>query len=567
MSLARMAGLYLALFAGGCLWLSQASSSELRIHDIQGRTHVSPFKGEWVTAVRGIVTAVRTNGFYMQDHSPDQDEATSEAIFVFTQAAPKVAVGNAVEVDGQVDEFRPAVSSAIANLSTTNIVSPAVRVLSEGNPLPVAVELGAGGRTPPLHIRERSGGVDASKDFDPTQDALDFYESLEAMRVQMRAARVIAPLNAQGDLAIIGEDAQGRLSPRGALLVDAAHFNPQRIFLSHSGIDRAQVGDRLENIQAVLDYRFGHYTLHLTTTPSRHSVSLMAEHATNAHRGDLSIAVYNVENLDGRDAQWRFDRIAEHIVCNLQEPDIVGLLEIQDSNGAVDDGNVDAGLTLKRLTEAIARLGGPLYNWSAIDPGHNEDGGEPGANIRQVFLFDPARVSLAAAPVRIAPGNSAFYSSRKPLVQTFRFRQHLLHAVLNHFVSKRADEPLFGVQQPPRRPSEGQRQQQAKAVAHYIRTLGAEANAVVLGDLNDFEFGPALGILAGGGLHNLTLDLPPEERYTYIHEGNAQALDHALVSAPLVGRSVYDIVHINAEYPAALRASDHDPVLLRLRLQ
>ena len=53
------------------------------IHDIQGAAHRSPLAGAG-RPTPGIVTAARTNGFYLQDPSPDADDATSEGIFVFT---------------------------------------------------------------------------------------------------------------------------------------------------------------------------------------------------------------------------------------------------------------------------------------------------------------------------------------------------------------------------------------------------------------------------------------------------------------------------------------------------
>ena len=44
-----------------------------RIHDAQGAAHISPLNGDRLAAVPGIVTALRTNGFYFQDPQPDTD--------------------------------------------------------------------------------------------------------------------------------------------------------------------------------------------------------------------------------------------------------------------------------------------------------------------------------------------------------------------------------------------------------------------------------------------------------------------------------------------------------------
>ena len=59
--------------------------------------------------------------------------------------------------------------------------------------------------------------------------------------------------------------------------------------------------------------------------------------------------------------------------------------------------------------------------------------------------------------------------------------------------------------------------------------------------------------------------LPPDERYSYVFEGNSQSLDHIVVSNGLRPcRSKFDVVHVNAEF--ADQASDHDPSVARFAL-
>jgi len=91
---------------------------------------------------------------------------------------------------------------------------------------------------------------------------------------------------------------------------------------------------------------------------------------------------------------------------------------------------------------------------------------------------------------------------------------------------------------------------------------------VVLGDLNDFQFSNPVRLLAGENLENLILTLPPEERYTYIYEGNSQALDHILVSESLMDDLIsVNILHINSEFEYSDRFSDHDPLIATFDLQ
>ena len=140
---------------------------------------------------------MRNNGFYLQDPAPDADDATSEGIFVFTSSAPAVLAGDEVLVSGPVAEFRPGCSgcppsnSAFANLTTTEIERPtSVAIVSRGNPLPPPVAIGpnAGERRPPSAVIDDDtvgGDVEVNSTFDPANDGLDFYESLEAMRVSV----------------------------------------------------------------------------------------------------------------------------------------------------------------------------------------------------------------------------------------------------------------------------------------------------------------------------------------------------------------------------------------------
>jgi hypothetical protein len=60
--------------------------------------------------------------------------------------------------------------------------------------------------------------------------------------------------------------------------------------------------------------------------------------------------------------------------------------------------------------------------------------------------------------------------------------------------------------------------------------------------------------------------LPPNQRYSYEFEGNAQVLDHVMVSGALFAQPsiVFDPVHVNAEFFD--QVSDHDPSVMRVHL-
>ena len=179
-------------------------------------------------------------------------------------------------------------------------------------------------------------------------------------------------------------------------------------------------------------------------------------------------------------------------------------------------------------------------------------------------------IELTLSPGRIDPTNRAFDDSRKPLAAEFAFRGQSLFVINNHFASKGGSSPLFGAVQPPIDGGSGQRRMQAQVVGDFVERIlrrHRQANVVVLGDLNDFEFSRPLSILERAGLKNLTNDLRANARWSFIFDGNSQALDHILVSRPLASGASYDIVHVNAAFDEDDQASDHDPALAKLRLR
>ena len=564
----------------------------LRIHDIQGESHLSPYEGLALVDIPGIVTVVRSSSFYMQDPSPDSNDSTSEGITVFTGGSPGVNVGDFVLVSGQVTEFYPG-GIGTGNLPTTQLSNPSIVISTTGNALPTATIIGMNGRTPPNSVIDDDGlGV-----FDPANDGIDFYESLEGMLVQVEDGLVVGSKRF-GEIQIVadnGLNATG-LNARGGLVISQSDFNPERIIIDDAIVFSepfAEVGYAFTDIvTGVMDYSFGNFKLlNSAPLPPLTPGGLVSETATLVGTADqLTVASYNVLNLDPGDST--FAGLANTIVNNLNAPDIIGLQEIQDNNGSTNDGTTDASLTYSTLITAILNAGGPTYEFRDIAPANNMDGGQPGGNIRVGFLYQPARVTfvdrpggdattattpqlglsgveLTYSPGRIAPTNIAFTDSRKPLAGEFIFNNQKVFVAVNHFNSKGGDDPLFGATQPPILNSEVQRLQQAQAVHDFVADILAidpNANVIVLGDLNDFQFSPPLATLQDGVLTNLMDTLPATEQYTFIFDGNSQILDHILASSSLATSAVVDVVHVNAEFDASHRASDHDPVLAQFEL-
>ncbi|NED37243.1 endonuclease/exonuclease/phosphatase family protein [Streptomyces sp. SID8499] len=602
-SSARLAALTVAAAcsaASTILFTAPAHAESVRIHDIQGTTRTSPYAGQKVTDVAGIVTGVRgygsSKGFWLQDPTPDADPATSEGVFVFTSSAPKVAVGDSVTVTGTVSEYVPGGVSS-GNQSVTEITKPVVTVVSSGNAVPAPVVISA--RSVPAAYTPAgdpaANGSIGGLTLRPAKYALDYYESLEGMNVKVADARVVTGTDPYTELWVTVKPYEHKSRRGGTVYGSYDSQNTGRLQIQSLGSTAdfpvANVGDTLAgSTVGPLDYnQFGGYTLVAAQLGTLKSGGLERETTAKQSRGELAVATYNVENLDPSDST--FDAHASAIVHNLNSPDIVSLEEIQDDNGATDDGTVGASKTVAKLIDAIVAAGGPRYEWRSIDPVNDQDGGEPGGNIRQVFLFNPARVSftdrpggdsttavgvtkvhgkaaLTASPGRIDPASDAWKSSRKPLAGEFVFRGRTVFVIANHFASKGGDQGLTAQYQPPARSSETQRHLQATEVNAFVKDIlkvQKNADVIALGDMNDFEFSDTAKILEGRGeLWSAIKSLPKNERYTYDYQGNEQVLDQILVSPSIRrGDFAYDSVHINSEFHDQI--SDHDPQVLRFR--
>jgi predicted extracellular nuclease len=513
-----------------------------------------------------------------------------------------VQVGDQVQVGGRVSEFR----ASAASLTLTELVGPlTISTISTGNPLPAPVVIGSGGRIPPNQVIEddASGSVETSGVFDPASDGIDFYESLEGMLVELHDAVATGPTSDFGsnrEISVVGDGGAGAgvRTNRGGVVISATDFNPERVILNDwiaggPDLPAVTVSDSFPgDTVGVIDYSFGNFKLQVTSLPALSPDGLQKETTDAPSADELSVATFNVENLAPSDPATKFARLAGLIVDNLAAPDVLAIEEIQDNNGTVNDGTVDATVTWTKLIAAIADAGGPAYDYRQIDPVNGQDGGAPGGNIRQGFLFRTDRglsfvdrpggdsttatgvsgtgvsTQLTFSPGRIDPTNSAFATSRKPLAAEFVFRGEHIFLIANHFNSKGGDDPLFGVRQPPVRISETQRAAQAQVENDFVAAILAadpSANVVALGDINDFEFSNTMSILAGTELNVLMDTLPPAERYSYVFEGNSQALDHTLISDALFARPfTYDVVHVNSEF--ADQASDHEPQVARFLL-
>jgi predicted extracellular nuclease len=546
----------------------------------------STMLGQSVIDVRGIVTAVASNLFYMQEATGDGNPNTSDAIVVLTSTTPTVQIGDLVSVFGTVAEFTPGGAST-RNLSTTQISSTLVNIISSGNLLPAPIVLGPGGRLLPT---------------ESMQAGVTFFESLEGMLVTIPRVQVVDATNIKGEIfAIIGQDMDfetyntGR-SSRGTINISPGDFNPEKIQIDFDPIISdglffiipvVNVGSILSDITGVVAYDDGNFeivptqrfTVTKRVTPPETIIGQTLTQYT------LSIGTFNVMDLDQNDddgdydvEDGRFGSVAVAIAINMYAPDIIALQEIQDDSGAVDDGTISASNTLLKLIAEINAVN-PYLSYKYIDNtfiGNNKNGQEPGGNARTAFLYNPSRITFTGETnSTTSPSdqqnnpNHPFYNSHLPLAAKFKFNGRPIEIINNHWSSKVNSAPIMGTVQPFETKQEdtivngglAKRKSQSNVIRNYV---AGKSNTIVLGDFNEFEFVTPLTSL-DFYMPLLTTTIPPNERYSYIFQGNSQALDHIFVSQNLESISTAEYVHMNCEYASTPnRASDHDPMVARI---
>lgn len=446
------------------------------IHDIQGTAYFSPvLAAEGITTfntasatqvtVRGIVTAIdsfagsaNVRGFYISEEVADwdADSRTSEGIFVRTPAAVTgLTVGETVTVTANVMEFQ-----SFANLNRTFLINPVITQSNDSQALPTLVLDGSVGRKIPNAIISNDSPNftdsfdDANDSFDADSDALDFYETVEGMRVTIPSMVVgdgfvggsndnfvffnaystvhadPSLINSRGGYTITGDpqfypvdtaDPSDDVQFGGAVMTDGAtHGDIIELDFGDvgrggaSGFDELlTMGDQLGDVSGIVDFDFGVTKLYVTDaldpvalanlggSPAQEVTALAADPRA------LRIATFNVENLspvgttfstnNGIEitTQAKYDALAANVKDNLLSPDILIIEEVQDNNGVTQDALVEADVTWGQLVAAINAATGKTYQWVDEAPETSGDvGGAPGGNIRVGFLYDTATVQL-----------------------------------------------------------------------------------------------------------------------------------------------------------------------------
>ena len=567
------------------------------IGEVQGESHESPLVEKEVVINNVVVTKTDKTGFYVQDKVSDNNPRTSDAVYV--ASAEKVESGDLLKVQGTVKEgymeeysVRPGQTfkKPAGSLTVTQIINATITKLGKAD-LPKALNIS---EKMPKDIVDNT-----PTKYNPETEALDYWESLEGMRVEVTKPKVTGP-QYKGDIYVLPGDYKGqKLNNIGGVNLRPGVQNTEVLPITVGNSFVAKAKDYFnENITGVVTYKNKTYKIDPIDPNALKGLlqdgGLKREVSKIYPSEDkLTIASYNIENFSannkGHDEtpEEKVDKIANSFIKEVHSPDIITLIEVQDNNGGVNDGTVDGVKSGEKLAQRIKSLGGPDYKYTEIAPVDGKDGGKPGANIRVAYLYNPKRVTLIGKekggseeaarfvnghleknPARIDPKSVHFEKVRKSLAAEFEFKGERIVVIANHLKSKLGDDAIYGSNQPSVENTKAKRIEEAKILNAFIKE-GLRQNPnlkfVLTGDFNDFEFSDSVKTIVGNELVNLMAEHEQGDRYSYFYRGSNQSLDNILISKNIKDKVVFSPVHINASFMEEHgRASDHDPVVVQI---
>lgn len=567
------------------------------IGEVQGESHESPLVGKEVVINNVVVTKTDKTGFYVQDKVSDNNPRTSDAVYVASKE--KVESGDLLKVQGTVKEgymeeysVRPGQTfkKPAGSLTVTQIINATITKLGKTD-LPKALNIS---EKMPKDIVDNT-----PTKYNPETEALDYWESLEGMRVEVTKPKVTGP-QYKGDIYVLPGDYKGqKLNNIGGVNLRPGVQNTEVLPITVGNSFVAKAKDYFnDNITGVVTYKNKTYKIDPIDPNALKGLlqdgGLKREVSKIYPSEDkLTIASYNIENFSannkGHDEtpEEKVDKIANSFIKEVHSPDIITLIEVQDNNGGVNDGTVDGVKSGEKLAQRIKSLGGPDYKYTEIAPVDGKDGGKPGANIRVAYLYNPKRVTLIGKekggseeaarfvnghleknPARIDPTSVHFEKVRKSLAAEFEFKGERIVVIANHLKSKLGDDAIYGSNQPSVENTKAKRIEEAKILNAFIKE-GLRQNPnlkfVLTGDFNDFEFSDSVKTIVGNELVNLMAEHEQGDRYSYFYRGSNQSLDNILISKNIKDKVVFSPVHINASFMEEHgRASDHDPVVVQI---
>jgi len=620
---------FVLLLTAYCLLLTAhtvSAQKERTIAEVQGDKNVSAFENQ-TARLTGIVTARTRSGFFLQspDDKTDGNAATSEGIFVYTKSEPdgEATIGNLISVTGTITEFRPKAEPASLPITELSMMKDkdVIKVISKGNALPKPATLTAADfASNKIDQLEKYEGmrvlVETMTAVAPTKGRVDdktgisvsdgiFYGVLKGTPRPFRE-----PGMDIYDVGFASEKERERIK-KDFPKMPVFDANPENLRVDSD----EQLGARtmnvttkaeIKNLVGVLHYGYQKYTI-LPDADGKPVVSnlIRSQPLPQITDRQFSLAGMNLENLfDDEDDpkikedivpvevfQNRLKKISMAIRDYMRFPDVIGVIEVESLS------------VLKKLADKInsdavaANQTNPKYEAYLID-------GNDGRGIDVGFLVKSARVNVVE--VKQLGKDDKFKNpnnkneenlhDRPPLVLQATIndaktgKPFAFTVIVNHLKS------FLGIDDP----KDGgarvrlKRQTQAESLAKFVQErqkASADERIVLLGDFNAFQFndgiGDIIGVIKGTpapkdqvltasddlinpDLINLVDIIKADQRYSYSFDGNAQVLDHMIISQAMRKHlAAFGFARLNADFPETYRGdatrverfSDHDAAI------
>jgi predicted extracellular nuclease len=518
------------------------------IFTIQGAGLSSPFDGFNATTEDNSVFAVGTDGFFMQTPGDrtDADVNTSDGIWVYTDAAPGVDVGDRVDVSGPVDE----------QFGFTRFNQPVVTPNGTGD-VPAVVVLNA-----------------AVPSDDPASPSCAIeYECYEGMFVSLPSGLATGPTQSFGssspreEFHVVANGIRtfretGVEFPGLGGGIPTWDGNPEVFEVDPDKLGAANVSLNVGSTVTVLGgmaYEFGDYEIWASDVVVNTTADPVA--AVRAPvQGEMTVGSLNMLNLSSgaSDFDNRIAKLSNYVRNILGTPDVLAVQEVQSlSELTTLASTIDVGFLVgaRVETDAITQLGAD-----------------------ELLVFDG--LTKHDRPPLLFEGRYTGNGMDFPLAVLVVHMRSLINI----------EDPAQGDR------VRNKRLEQAQSVATMAQdyqTANPGTPFMIVGDFNAFEFtdgyvdvigqmkgdfDPTQNLLSGPDLVDPNLvnqvdSVAASQRYSFVFQGSANALDHALTNTVAdtfargleFGRGNADAIHdsIN-DIGTPNRSSDHDGVVLYL---
>lgn len=513
--------------------------SSIAISQIQGIGQSSPMVGQSVTT-QGVVTGVfqgsdQLDGFYVQSLRPDDNQSTSEGLFIH-HSKTAVSLGDHLVINGEVSERH----------DMTQLIKVRVEEICQRNvklPAPVYLELPF--KTQDLEYLE---GMYVHLPQTLTVSDIGLFDRYGLYTLSdgmlFSATQIVLP----------GLAAKKKLKENSLnqLLVDDGRngqYLAQRLRLQAEGEQTfsarhpVRTGYQVNNVTGILAYDYGQYKVQPTETVVFNERANSRKNTPDDVGGDIQLASFNMENFfttidDGKDhcgpernwgcrgadssEEWQRQLAKTVSVIQQSGAELVALQELENNDQ----------LSISALVDALNQSG--EQRWTFVDTGHLANDA-----IKVAMIYQHAAVKPIGNYVILDDHSMKgfkIHRHRPVVMQAFETTQGQRFQLASiHLKSKscRDAEEQNKAQGDGQGCYAGERAIAAKQLLQWLEKDPVSLNikaTFLAGDFNSYGREDTLRVLESGGFINAVRHFHGDHNWTTSYRGQLGALDHIMVS-------------------------------------